>query len=168
MKSSQVVTQSDQVRVADIAEQIRQQLGDKWLSHIYLHRVLRLRTRPYRFENSKPARVAIQHTLLGIELKIGRQRLLCPDLATARYLSVFARAGCQNVAIPYDITKISHLADELESSWYLMLLLVEQLTHQQTDRFAARLRNLLFANIRAEIGAAGFGQPGKLMKQPSK
>jgi hypothetical protein len=108
--------------------------------------------------------VGIQHTLLGIELKIGRQRLLCPDLATARYLSVFARTGCQQVAIPYDITKISHLADELESSWHLMLLLVEQLTHQQTDRFAARLRNLLFANIREEIGAAGFGQPSKVMK----
>jgi hypothetical protein len=165
LKSSQVITQSDQLRVKDIAQQIRQELGDKWLPHIYLRRVLRLRTRPYRFDSSKPGtRVAIQHTLLGIELKIGRQRLLCPDLATARYLSVFARSGCHDVAIPYDITKISHLADELESSWYLMLLLVEQLSHEQTDRFAARLRNLLFANIREEIGGAGFDQPSKAMK----
>ena len=169
MKSSHVVPQVDHVRVADIAEQIRQQLGDKWLPNIYLHRVLRLRTRPYRFEISKPeARIAIQHTLLGIELKIGRQRLLCPDLATARYLSVFARAGCRDIAIPYDITKISHLADELESSWYLMLLLVDQLAHKQTDRFAARLRNLLFANIRAETSTAGFGQPSADIKQASK
>ena len=140
---------------ADIADQIKHQLGDKWLPALYAQRVLRLRTRPYRFEKPQPsARISIQHTLLGIELKIGRQRLLCPDLATARYLSIFARAGCQDVVIPYDITKISHLADELESSWHRMLLLADQSTHKQTDRFAVRLRHQLFANIRTEIDAA--------------
>jgi hypothetical protein len=143
------------VPTADIAEQIKQQMGDKWLPHIYTQRVLRLRTRPYKFAKPGPtARIAIQHTLLGIELKVGRQRMLCPDLATARYLSVFARAGCGEVAIPYDITKISHLADELESSWYRMLLLVDQYAQKQTDQFAARLRRLLFANIRDELRAA--------------
>ena len=140
---------------ADIAEQIKQQMGDKWLPHIYAQRVLRLRTRPYTFAKPQPtARITIQHTLLGIELKIGRQRLLCPDLATARYLSVFARAGCQNVAIPYDITKISHLADELESSWFRMLLLVDQYAQKHTDQLAARLKRLLFGNIRDEVNAA--------------
>jgi len=142
------------VTAADIAEQIKQQLGDKWLPTLYAQCVLRLRTRPYRFEKPQPAaRISIQHTLLGIELKIGRQRLLCPDLATARYLSIFARVGCKDVVVPYDITKISHLADELESSWHRMLLLADQLAQNQTDRFAVRLRQLLFANIRAEIGA---------------
>jgi hypothetical protein len=145
--------------IADIAEQIKQQMGDKWLPHIYAQRVLRLRTRSYKFAKPRPtARITIQHTLLGIELKIGRQRLLCPDLATARYLSVFARAGCREIAIPYDITKISHLADELESSWYRMLLLVEQHMQSETDRFAARLRHLLFANIRDELQAADRGR----------
>jgi hypothetical protein len=143
------------VPTADIAEQIKQQMGDKWLPCIYAQRVLRLRTRPYNFAKPQPtARINIQHTLLGIELKIGRQRLLCPDLATARYLSVFARVGVQEVAIPYDITKISHLADEFESSWYRMLLLVDQYAQKRTDQFAARLRHLLFANIRDELTAA--------------
>src|SRR5678816_201816 len=107
------------------AQLIQEQLGESWLPRIYRERILKLRTRSYHFENAKPsARVVIQHTLLGVELKVGRRRLLCPDLATARYLSVFARLGCNAVAVPYDITKISHLADELESSWYRMLLLV--------------------------------------------
>lgn len=140
---------------SDITEQIKEQMGDKWLPNIYAQRVLGLRTRPYRFAKPQPAaRITIQHTLLGIELKIGRQRLLCPDLATARYLSIFARAGCEEVAIPYDITKISHLADEFESSWYRMLLLIDQSSQKETDRFAARLRGLLFANIRDELRAA--------------
>ena len=100
------------------AQLIREQLGESWLPRIYRERILKLRTRSYQFESDKPAaRVDIQHTLLGVELKVGRKRLLCPDLATARYLSVFARLGCNGVAVPYDITKISHLADELESSW---------------------------------------------------
>jgi hypothetical protein len=141
--------------IADITEQIKHQMGDKWLPIIYAHRVLRLRTRTYKFAKPQPtARITIQHTLLGIELKIGRQRLLCPDLATARYLSVFARTGCEEVAIPYDITKISHLADELESTWYRMLLLVDQLGQKRTEQFATRLRRQLFANIRDELKAA--------------
>jgi len=68
---------------------IQEQLGESWLPRIYRERILKLRTRSYQFENAKAAaRVDIQHTLLGVELKVGRKRLLCPDLATARYLSV--------------------------------------------------------------------------------
>jgi hypothetical protein len=114
------------------------------------------------------ARVVIQHTLLGVELKIGRRRLLCPDLATARYLSVFARLGCKAVALPYDITKISHLADELESSWYRMLLLVEQEGKAESTRFKARVRGLLVAKIRADIEEAGPGTRVPEFKQSTK
>ena len=140
------------------AQLIQEQLGESWLPRIYRERILKLRTRSYHFESAKPAaRVDIQHTLLGVELKVGRRRLLCPDLATARYLSVFARLGCQDVAVPYDITKISHLADELESSWYRMFLLVEQETRAESTRLTARLRGLLIAKIREEIKEAGPG-----------
>ena len=140
------------------AQLIQEQLGESWLPRIYRERILKLRTRSYHFESTKPAaRVDIQHTLLGVELKVGRRRLLCPDLATARYLSVFARLGCQDVAVPYDITKISHLADELESSWYRMFLLVEQEARAESARFQTRLRGLLIAKIRAAIEEAGPG-----------
>jgi hypothetical protein len=143
------------------AQLIQEQLGESWLPRIYRERILKLRTRSYHFESAKPAaRVEIQHTLLGVELKVGRRRLLCPDLATARYLSVFARLGCQDVAVPYDITKISHLADELESSWYRMFLLVEQEARAESARFQARLRGLLIAKIRADIEEAGPGTRG--------
>ena len=140
------------------AAKIQQQLGETWLPQIYRERILKLRTRSYRFETANAsARIVIQHTLLGVELKIGRKRLLCPDLATARYLSVFARMGCKDVALPYDITKISQLADELESSWYRMLLLIEQEAKVESTRFRGRLRGLLLAKIRAEILEAGPG-----------
>ncbi len=140
------------------AQQIQEKLGETWLPRIYRERILRLRTRSYHFEKANPsARIDIQHTLLGVELKIGRKRLLCPDLATARYLSVFARVGSTDVAVPYDITKISHIADELESSWYRMLLLVDQETGKSTPRLRSRVRGLLIAQVRAEISAAGAG-----------
>ena len=151
------------------AQLIQEQLGESWLPRIYRERILKLRTRSYHFENAKPApRVDIQHTLLGVELKVGRKRLLCPDLATARYLSVFARLGCKDVAVPYDITKISQIADELESSWYRMLLLVEQETRAASPRFKGRLRGLLLANIRAEIEEAGAGARVPEFKQNTK
>lgn len=140
------------------AQTIREKLGETWLPRIYRERILRLRTRSYHFENPNPrARIVIQHTLLGVELKIGRRRLLCPDLATARYLSVFARVGAGDVAVPYDITKISHVADELESSWYRMLLLVEQDAGKESPGFRGRVRGLLVTRVREEIAAAGAG-----------
>lgn len=141
--------------VEELAKRIQDELGESWIPRIYRDRILKLRTRSYNFDHVKPAgRIAIQHTLLGIELKIGRKRLLCPDLATARYLSVFARADCKEVAIPYDITKISLLADDLESSWFRMLLLVDECS---TSKLRTRLRGLLFANIRSEVAADGPG-----------
>ena len=151
------------------AHKIQEQLGETWLPRIYRDRILKLRTRSYHFESApRSAHVVIQHTLLGVELKVGRRRLLCPDLATARYLSVFARLGCEDVAVPYDITKISHLADELESSWYRMLLLVDQQARAESTRFRARLRGLLLAKIRADILDAGAGTRIPEFRQSTK
>ena len=151
------------------AQKIREQLGDAWLPQIYRERILKLRTRSYHFETATaPKRIIIQHTLLGVELKVGRKRLLCPDLATARYLSVFARIGCKDVAVPYDITKISQLADELESSWYRMLLLAEQEGKNKSASFKTRVRGALIAEIRAEITAAGAGTRIPEFKQSTK
>src|SRR5207302_4702796 len=139
-------------------EKIERELGDSWLPQIYRERILKLRTRAYDFPtHAKNAKAEIHHTLLGIELKVGRRRLLCPDLATARYLAVFARLGSQAVAIPYDITKISLVADELERSWHRMLLLADRVTSDRTPAFRTRLRKLLIAKVRAEIAAAGPG-----------
>jgi hypothetical protein len=73
-------------------------------------------------------------------------------------LSVLARAGCKDVAVPYDITKISHLADELESSWFRMLLLVDEETKGGSSKTKTRLLGLLFATIQAEVAEAGAGK----------
>jgi hypothetical protein len=144
----------------DLSIKVENALGESWLPVIYRDRILSLRTRSYQFPVAKRQRLVmpeIQHTLLGIELKVGQQRMLCPDLATARYLAVFARAGCKAIAIPYDITKISHLADELESSWHRMLLLADSLTAGRGEAFATRVRGLLVGKVRVEIDRAGAG-----------
>jgi hypothetical protein len=155
--------------IEELAQKIAKEMGEAWLPRIYRERVLKLRTRSYHFEALKPtAKVTIHHTLLGVELKVGRRRLLCPDLATARYLSVFARAGCNDVAVPYDITRISRLADDLESSWYRMLLLIDQELPELGQKNRTRLRGLVFATIRGEILAAGAGSRIPEFRQSTK
>lgn len=144
----------------DHAEEMKSLLGDQWLPRIYRERILKTRTRSYHFDAPpRSANVEIQHTLLGVELKVGRRRYLCPELAMARYLSVFARAGCKDVAIPYDITQVSRIADELESAWQRMLLLVNNNADKSMTSAAARARNRsrLIAKLRAEIAEAGAG-----------
>jgi hypothetical protein len=145
--------------IAEVADEIKASLGEAWLPRIYREQILTMRTRSHSLNPSttKPASVEIQHTLLGVELKIGRRRLSCPDLATARYLAVFARAACAAVAVPYDISRISSLADELESAWHRMLLLVERAAAGRAPAYHSRLRNLLIGEVRARITEAGAG-----------
>jgi hypothetical protein len=157
----------------DVVVEIESTMGESWLPIIYSDRILKLRTRSYAFpvavkSKGKHSPPEIQHTLLGIELKVGRQRMLCPDLATARYLAVFARVGCAAVAIPYDITRISHLADELESSWHRMLLLSDSVAEGRGESFATRVRSLLVGKVRDAITRAGAGTRIPEFKQSTK
>lgn len=132
---------------------------DAWIPAIYRDKVRTQRTRSY--EMQIPARennAEILFTLLGIELKVGKWRFACPDLATARYLSVFARAGCSEVAIPYDITKISVLADELEVAWQNMLLIHVKATAKLSPQARGRVRAGVIRQVRNEITEIGAGE----------
>ncbi len=141
-----------------LAEEIRVELEETWLPRLYRERILTQRTRSHHLNvQKKNPSVDIQHTLLGVELKLGHHRMSCPDLATARYLAVFARAGCTDVAVPYDISQISRLADELESSWQRTLLMIEHRAAQRSAAFRSRVRALLMNEIRREITEAGAG-----------
>ena len=156
-------------RTEEYLERIETEMGASWLPHIYRERILKMRTRAYQFPAlSKQAQPQIQHTLLGIELKVGRHRMLCPDLATARYLAVFARAGSKAVAVPYDITTVSAIADELESSWHRMLLLADEISKDANTAFSIRLRRQLVGKVNAEIAQAGAGRVVPEFKQSTK
>ncbi|HEY8205503.1 MAG TPA: hypothetical protein VIF81_12295 [Pyrinomonadaceae bacterium] len=142
----------------ELAAEIETTMGESWLPYVYRDRILKMPTRSYEFPAlPKNATPQIHHTLLGTELKVGRRRMLCPDLATARYLSVFARIGSKAVAIPYDITKVSQTTDELESSWHRMLLLADQAVSGQSEAFRIRLRRLLIDRVRDQVAKAGAG-----------
>jgi hypothetical protein len=156
-------------RTEEYVERIETEMGASWLPRIYRERILKMRTRSYQFPAlSKQAQPEIQHTLLGIELKVGRHRMLCPDLATARYLAVFARAGSKAVAVPYDITTVSAIADELESSWHRMLLLADEISQDANTAFGIRLRRQLVGKVSAELAQAGAGSAVPEFKQSTK
>ena len=153
----------------EYAAQVKAELKETWLPHIYRQRIRTKRTRSYHFEElSTKSQVEIQHTLLGVELKAGRRRFLCPDLATARYLAVFARVGCEDIAVPYDITRISQLADELESSWHRMFLLVDHYAGGKSEPFRKRIGKLLLNKIRTEISELGAGASAPEFKQTTR
>lgn len=133
-------------------------LGESWIPTIYRDRVRSQRTRSYAMEiPERENQAEILFTLLGIELKVGRRRLACPDLATARYLLVFARLGCRNVAIPYDITRISVIADELEVAWQKMILQNEEKNKGNRPQIKGRARSALIKRMRDEITVFGAG-----------
>ncbi len=156
-----------------LATEIKSILDTHWLPRFYREQILPLRTRAFNLPEAsatmlKPNDVTAQHTLLGVELKIGRRRVSCPDLATARYLAVFARARCAAVAVPYDISRISLIADELESGWQRMLLLVEYLAAERSRQTRARLRSSLIEEVRRGIAEAGAGTAVPQFNQNTK
>ncbi|MFV0389998.1 MAG: hypothetical protein ACK5NT_14745, partial [Pyrinomonadaceae bacterium] len=111
-----------------IANEIVYKLGDEWLPVLYREKIRTQRTRAYSLDiPERQNNVELQFTLLGIELKIRKQRYSCPDLSTARYIRIFARLGISQFAIPYDISLIPAIADMLESSWQLTLLTMNEI-----------------------------------------
>lgn len=153
----------------EIIARIKKKLDAEWLPTIYREKVRTQRTRAHQLEIAKREnRTVIQHTLLGIELKVGNKRFSCPDLSTARYLQIFARFGCQEVAVPYDITKISTLADQLESSWHKSLLFLEAAAGDRTASVKGRMRSSLIKEMRREIAEIGAGSLMPEFKQSTK
>jgi hypothetical protein len=61
------------------------------------------------------------------------------------------------IAVPYDITQISRIADELESGWHRMMLLVDHLTDGRTERLRAAVRRRLISDTRAAVASLGAG-----------
>ena len=152
-----------------ISAKILAALGRDSISEIYRHQIRPLRTRRYVLDAPKPGTaIEIQHTLLGIELKMGHRRVFCPDLATARYFEVFARFGCQVIAVPYDITQIAMLAHQLESSWHRMWALAESFSARATTLSKSRVRSILINGIREEIDTAGAGPERPVFVQETR
>jgi hypothetical protein len=134
-------------------EELKASLSEYWIPDIYAEKVRTMRTRAFSLNIPERANAPeILHTLLGVELKVGKSRFACPDLATARYLQVFARLGVRDVAVPYDISKISSLADDLETGWQRMNLILAKRT--------VRERNAAIKTVREAIKEIG---PGDLM-----
>ncbi|HKP68875.1 MAG TPA: hypothetical protein VJV05_06305 [Pyrinomonadaceae bacterium] len=147
------------------SDEIQAAMGKDWLPAIYADEVRTLRTRSCSLDIPERENSAdVMHTLLGIELKVGRHRFACPDLATARYMQVFARIGCREFAIPYDITKISTLADRLETAWQRSLLLIES---RRSD-LTSRLRGGVLREIRSQVDAIGPGEKMPEFNQSTK
>jgi len=142
-----------------LVDDIRAHLAESWIADLYKNKVRSQRTRSIHLDvPARENRPEIFHTLLGIELKVGKRRFACPDLATARYLRVFARIGSTDLAVPYDITRISVIADELETSWQKMILMIEMELFDAAVK--GRVRSALVRKLREEIRDAG---PGDVM-----
>jgi hypothetical protein len=144
------------------AAAIREEMASDWLPTLYQEKVRSQRTRGYTLDIAKRENTPeIQYTLMGIELKVGRKRFGCPDLATARYLRVFARLGCTQFAGPYDISRLPAMADELETSWQRTLVLLQKM---KADGERSKLIKLL----RDEITAIGPGDAMPLFDRETK
>jgi len=145
----------------NVEDELKETLGELWIPRIYSEKVRSKRSRSFAMNIPEKANVPeIMHTLLGVELKVGRLRISCPDLATARYLQVFARLGVRDVAIPYDISRISAIADELETGWQRINLLLADVP--------SRTRSTVLRTVRDSIKESGAGEAMPSFDTPTR
>lgn len=153
----------------NLIETIRAQLSEHWIPDTYANRVRPGRTRSHHFDiPERENRAEIMFTLLGVELKVGNKRFACPDLSTARYLQVFARLGCRDIAVPYDITQISPVADELETAWQRMMLVIANECSGHSAQTIGKTRAALIRQIRQEMAEIGAGEMMPEFKKSTK
>ena len=153
----------------DNISRIRGELADIWIPSIYQTKIRSQRTRKFSLDiPEKENQPSVLYTLLGFELKVGNRRFASPDLATARYLLIFARLGCREFAVPYDITVISPAADELETAWQHMLLKVESTMKGFSPQVRGRTKAGMIRQIRAEIASIGAGELMPLFDRPTR
>jgi hypothetical protein len=143
----------------DAASEIKTKLRTDWIPTIYAEQVRTQSTRSVSLDiPEKENEAEILYTLLGIELKVGNKRFACPDLATARYLRIFARLGARQFAVPYDITRISVIADEMETAWQRLLLLIDTETKGSSAQTRGRIRSAILRDLRTELAEIGAGE----------
>ena len=131
--------------------------------------LFRSRTRSIAIEvPERENTVFLEHTLLGIELKVGRRRFSAPDLSTARYMRVFARVGCRSFACPYDITLIPLIADVMETAWQRTLLTLHDRLDDRTAASRAQMRSKVIRAIRLEINEIGPGDVMPAFDRPTR
>lgn len=153
----------------DVIQQIRSGMGKDWISAIYEEQIRPGRTRSFKMDIPESENApAILHTLLGTELKVGRLRVHCPDLGTARYLLIFATLGCREVAVPYDITTIPAMADSLTTALDRTFEAFNALTGKESPQARGRMRSKLVRTLREEIKAIGAGEMMPLFNRSTK
>jgi hypothetical protein len=111
---------------------------------------------------------AIMQTLLGVELKIGRRRIACPNLVTAQYLQIFASLGCREIAVPYDITELDKIAGVLGTARDKTLEALDSISSDMAPQHLGRLRSALFRHMRKEIRSVGAGELMPLFNKSTK
>lgn len=118
------------------------------LRRLYSQHVLPGRTRTVRLLGRKCS-VQLMKTFLGYELKMGRKRVTCPDLTTARYLKIFAELGLKEVEIPYDPTRTAALLPDLREAYLQLNQRLEEKEGSSQQKQLAQRR--LYARLRRAL-----------------
>ena len=114
----------------------------------YREQVLTVKNRSVQLLGRK-CEPELMYTFLGYEVKLGQLRVTCPDLVTARYLSLFGKLGLASIQIPYDPTVTSRILPLLETS----LSTIDDLIEAAEPELAARQRRFrrIYAKVRSEL-----------------
>jgi hypothetical protein len=97
------------------------------------------------------------YTFLGFEVKMGRKRVTCPDMGTARYLKLFAELGMDSVQIPYDPSQTAQIVPQLEAAFDQIKASLSKQESNRVQRQAVLRRT--YKKLRDELKKAKTADP---------
>lgn len=148
-KPSRPAPARGKVAYLEVAREIQQVAPE--ILQIYIREVLPNRTRPLKLYGRKH-RARILKTMLGHEVKMGRKRVQCPDVVTARYLKVFGELGMKSIELPYDPTRTARLVDVLEVALQRIAVETQRRFPRPEERLIRnKLVRFVYHNIRRSL-----------------
>lgn len=138
------------VKGVEIRKQIEQ------IGQLYTDRVLSQHTRRVPLLGRK-CQPRIMYTFLGFEVKMGRKRVTCPDMGTARYLKLFAELGMDSVQIPYDPSQTAQIVPQLEAAFDQIKASLSKQESNRVQRQAVLRRT--YKKLRDELKKAKTADP---------
>ena len=110
---------------------------------LYQEKVLAFPHRSVVLTGRKCSTPRINTTLLGFELQIRDRRFSCPDMATARFLKIFAMIGAGEVKVPLDPTRTAEMLPVFEQGWNEFQATCRKLESENRKKLALRMQGRL-------------------------
>ena len=122
------------------------------IGRIIHDRILTHPCSPRAIPSNRGEPVALENTLVGWVLHVGRERVECASKGEARYLAIFAKMGYTEAPVPDDPSVLESILTDLEADWADLKRRIDEGTSSELNPTRRReIEELVWEGIREKL-----------------